>query len=291
VARDLDREIRVRVGQTLIAIEVPDWRLARRMRDHFSVAPFAGHPDIVVHLSLKRTGVDGIVDSLFEEKSVDGECFEIGGGIVRGCYRREQGDVEVQADERLFSGRMIRVFEQLLYQVFFSDPRNRNGRILLLHSSGVVSEGAGFVFTGSSGAGKSTIAALSSRDTVLNDEICLVRFHESETILESTPFNGFFRRKSEGNAPLRCVFVLHQAKAHAVRPMGRGEAVAALLPQLVPVIGMDERITRDTLRRMLDLAAELQRRVPVRRLEFARDAGFWEKIDDMGELREHGGEA
>jgi hypothetical protein len=286
-----DREIRVRVGQTLIAIEAPDARLARRVRDHFRVPPFEGSPDIVVRLSLERNAARGIVDSLFEDKSVDGESFQIGGGIVQGSYRCESGEADVQVDERLLSGRLIRVFEQLLYQVFFSDPRNRDGKVLLLHSSGVIHGRSGYLFAGSSGAGKSTIAALSSCDTVLNDEICLVRFQGSETILESTPFNGFFRRKNEGSAPLKCVFFLSQSKNHSVGPMGRGEAVSALLPELVPAIGMDERITRDTLERMLDLAAELQRRVPVRRLEFARNAGFWKKIDEMDDVQEHGGEA
>lgn len=291
MSRNPDRETRVRVGQTLIAIEAPDARLARRLRDHFHVPPFEGSPDMVVKLSLRRSGADGIVDSLFEQKNVDGEFFQIGGGIVQGCYRREKGEADVQVDERLLSGRLIRVFEQLLYQVFFSDPRNRDGKTLLLHSSGVLHGRSGYLFTGSSGAGKSTVAALSSRDTVLNDEICLVRFQGSETILESTPFNGFFRRKSEGSAPLKCVFLLCQAKNHSVRSMGRVEAVSALLPQVVPAIGMDERITRDTLELMLDLAAELQRRVPIRRLEFAHDAGFWKKIEEMGDVQEHGGEA
>jgi hypothetical protein len=289
LGRRSDTEVLVRVGQTRIAIEAPNGRLARRIRNHFGVPPFGGAADLVVNLTLARSGVAGIVDSLFEDKEVDGESFEIGRGLIHGCYHREKGEIDARVDERLFDGRLIRVFEQFLYQVFFGDPRNRNGGVLLLHSSGVVHGGAGYLFTGSSGSGKSTIAMLSSGDTVLNDEICLVRFGEDETVVEGTPFNGFFRAKRQRTAPLRSVFVLRQAKEHAVRPMGGGEAVSSLLPQLVPMIAVDEQITRDTLARMLSLAAELQRRVPILWLDFLRDAGFWAQIDGMGDTERHGG--
>jgi hypothetical protein len=274
---DADAGCRIRVGGTLVSMEAEEPWLIRRLRRHFRAPAVSGDPDIRIRLSLQGRGTAGIADSLFEGKRITPEGFEAGGGLVRGVFRPGERTAEVRVDRRLFDGRLIRVFEQLLYQAFHSDPRNADA--LLLHSSGVIHGGAGYLFTGSSGAGKSTVARLSRGDTVLNDEICLVRLDGPGARVESTPFNGFFHGKSEGHAPLRCVCLLSHAAAHAVTPVRGAEAVACIMPQIVPPIGLDECVTRDAVTRMLDLADRLARSVPVLRLGFRRDPGFWKLID------------
>jgi hypothetical protein len=270
-------ECRIRVGGTLVALEAEEPWLARRLRRHFHVSAPAGDPDIRIVLGLERRGAGAVTDSLFEGKRVAPEGFTVGGGMIRGVFRRAERTAEARVDRRLFDGRLIRVFEQFLYMAFYSDPRNAG--VILLHSSGVIHGGGGFLFTGRSGAGKSTVARLSPGDTVLNDEICLVRLDGAVARAESTPFNGFFHGKREGSAPLRCVCVLAHAPSHEVSPLRAAEAVACILPQIVPPIGLDECVTRGTVARMLDMAESLVRGVSVLRLGFRRDAGFWKLID------------
>jgi len=278
-----DRQCRILVGGAVIAMEAPDSRLALRLRRHFRVAPPEGDPAVILRLDRAPRGREPIPDSLFADKRVDGASFIIGDGVVRGTVDRAGRAADVRIDERLFEGRGLRIFEQLLYQAFAGCLRAGEGDAFLLHSSGVVRGGAGSLFTGPSGAGKSTVARMCGRHLVLNDEICLVDLRGPVAMAASTPFNGLFRAKGEGRAPLSAVYVLAQAGTHRVSPMGPGEAVAALLPQIVPPIGLDEAVGREAVERMLGLANALAERVPVRRLEFRRDDGFWREID--GEAR------
>jgi len=69
------------------------------------------------------------------------------------------------------------------------------------------------------------------------------------------------------------------------------ELAALVLPQIVPPVGLNEQITRDTLGQMLELMAELRRRVPVMGLAFRRDAGFWDQIDQLRRSTHSGGRA
>lgn len=282
-------ECRIRIGPTLVALRFADPKTAGRVRRHLGVPFEEGDQD--VSLSVRVSGDrDGIIpDSLFTDKRIEGETFTMGGGIVRGDFHRDRAEGTIEVSAGLLKGRLIRVFEQLLYQAFYCDPRNGRGGLVLLHSSGVIRQGSGYLFTGPSGAGKSTIARLSRDDRILNDEICLIRFHGTRAIAVGTPFNGFFERKVPGEAPLKGVFVLSQGMTHSVTTMSPGQAVAALLPQIVPPVGLDEAITRDTLDSMMRLAQRVQEAVPVRRLQFKRDPGFWKEIDLLPESAAPGG--
>jgi hypothetical protein len=146
----------------------------------------------------------------------------------------------------------------------------------LMHGAAVVSRRGGFLFSGVSGQGKSTVGKLSgaSGRDVLTDEIALLVRDSGGWTLGGTPFWGELGLSVNRAAPLRGILLLHQGPAHAVKPVGAGEAVPALL-QTVMCFGHDA----DTLARTMDLGLELVSGVPVRRLEFLPDAGFWDEVD------------
>jgi hypothetical protein len=272
-----------------MVLRFADPRTASRVRRHLDIRFVEGVPDICFSVRVSGDRESIVPDSLLMDKSVDGQTFTMGGGIVRGDFDRDRAEGHIEVGSRLLKGRLIRVFEQLLYQAFYSDPRNGKGASVLLHSSGVIRQGHGYLFTGLSGAGKSTIARLSRDEMVLNDEISLVRFSGEQAIVEGTPFNGFFKRKVAGEAPLKAIFVLSQGRAHSITAMSPSQAVASLLPQIVPPVGLDERITRDTLDSMMNLAQAIREAVPVYRLQFKRDPGFWKEIDLLQKSSKPGG--
>ncbi len=288
--RSRDAECHLRVGQTVICLEAPDSQLAKRLRDYFGVGGASGVADVRITIAVDPRDSWPVPDSLFVNKTITKRGFEIGGGIVKGTWSRDQRQAAVQVGEILFKRRLIRVFEQLLYQAFYSDPRNRKGNTFLLHSAGVIHGDGGYVFTGSSGAGKSTIARMSSQDKVLNDEICHIRLQRRGAVVSSTPFNGFFKLKTDGSAPLKSVLVLSHSRSHSIRPMQDSEIAVRVLPQVVPPIGLHEKITRDTLQQMLDLLADLRRRVPIMALAFRRDPGFWQQIEQSPHDGPRGGQ-
>src|SRR5213082_2416074 len=85
-------------------------------------------------------------------------------------------------------------------------------RGFLLHAATVVRDGKAYIFTGRSGAGKSTVASLSPEGSVLTDEISLLRREHGMWRAYGTPFWGEFRAAGLNiSAPLAGVFRLVQA--------------------------------------------------------------------------------
>jgi hypothetical protein len=205
----------------------------------------------------------------------------------------------------LLAGRNMRVFEQLLMQAYHSAARRRGLPGQLVHSAGVIRDGRGYLFVGESGAGKSTVAELSSDHHVLNDEIVMVTPDlasgpadglagspagpaagsppgnlSGDLSLRGTPFNGFFTGKQPGSAPLVAIFLLAHGPAHRVRGVPRAEATAQITSQIVPPVGLEDALDGKATAATLETAIQLTERVPVKILEFRPDEGFWTAIDE-----------
>tara|TARA_Y100000294_G_C8570723_1_gene342623 strand:- start:7516 stop:8316 length:801 start_codon:yes stop_codon:yes gene_type:complete len=81
----------------------------------------------------------------------------------------------------------------------------------LIHGSSIVHDGKGYLFTGVSGSGKSTIAELSGA-TVLNDEISLIQVsQDGEAYVHGTPFYGDLKQGENKHAPLHGMYLLSQS--------------------------------------------------------------------------------
>jgi hypothetical protein len=280
VVLEMDRrDYRLTIGNTIIAIEVDPPKYRSVLEAYFARPNTAETPHfrLQVHL-VRKHGTLSVPESLFTSKQASPDHFVIADGLVHG---RMEGSAaaETWVDRRLLSGNLIRVFEQLIYQAFYSAARLHEASGVLLHSSGVIRDGKGMVFVGPSEAGKSTIAAMSKDAQVLNDEICLLQFAGSSIQLWDTPFNGFFQDKVQGTAPLSAVFLLSHKDADRVVPAVQKAAVSGILQQIVPPIGLSETIEKHTLENMLEAALRILQNAPVYELRFTLAGGFWIEID------------
>jgi hypothetical protein len=82
---------------------------------------------------------------------------------------------------------------------------------LMLHASAIARDGLGFVFTGLSGAGKSTIIKLigaTEGTRSLGDEVTILLPTDQGFQVHSTPFGGELAPVPPGTAPLRRLFYL-----------------------------------------------------------------------------------
>ena len=141
----------------------------------------------------------------------------------------------------------------------------------LLHAATVVRDGKAYVFTGRSGAGKSTVASLSPPGTILTDEISLLRFEKGEWRAYGTPFWGEFRAAgSNTSAPVRGLFRLVQAPENRVIPLCPVEMLRALLPNVLFFSAESE-----ANRRLLDILGHAVDSIPGYELAFRKDAAFW----------------
>jgi hypothetical protein len=157
----------------------------------------------------------------------------------------------------------------------------------VLHSAGVVKDGAAFLFLGRSGAGKTTAARLSlARGAeVLSDDLnALViggaRGGAGGCVVLKLPFTGDLgeRRALRPPVPLGGLLRLAQDSADALAPLSRAETLACLLA-CAPFVNVDPHRRERLEQVLLALAAAAAPRAFT--LRFSLSGGFWSIIDGI----------
>jgi hypothetical protein len=145
----------------------------------------------------------------------------------------------------------------------------------LLHSASAIRNGRAFLFSGVSGAGKTTMARLAPPDAnLLTDEISYVRRCESGYRAYGTPFAGELARAGENlSAPIDTLYFLVQGPENRVEPISSSDAVRALMRHIL--FFSDDR---ELVRRVFDAALRFVSCVNVAKLIFTPDARAWELV-------------
>jgi hypothetical protein len=144
----------------------------------------------------------------------------------------------------------------------------------LLHAATVLRDGKAYVFTGRSGAGKSTVASLSPAGSVLTDEISLLRRENGVWRAYGTPFWGEFRAAgSNTSAPVAGIFRLVQAAENQVTRLRPLDILRVLMPNVLFFSAEAE-----ANRRLLDILSQVVAEIPAYNLAFRKDPTFWEVL-------------
>ena len=145
----------------------------------------------------------------------------------------------------------------------------------LLHSAGAIRNGRGFLFSGVSGAGKTTISRLAPPDvTLLTDEVSYVRRVDGDYHACGTPFAGELARAGENcSAPIASLFFLKQGPENQIEAISQPEAIRRLMRNIL-FFAEDAELVQ----KVFQSACEFVERVPVQRLTFAPDARVWSMI-------------
>lgn len=147
-------------------------------------------------------------------------------------------------------------------------------RGFLLHAATVVNKGRAYIFAGRSGTGKSTVASLSPKDSVLTDEISLLKFVDDAWHAFGTPFWGEFRAQGANvHVPVAGVYFLSQASEDRVESLSARESLRAMLPNVL-FFSREHEMTES----LLSLASEFLGSLPCYRLFFRKDCRFWKVI-------------
>lgn len=153
---------------------------------------------------------------------------------------------------------------------------------LMLHASGVMNEdGSVWLFSGDSGAGKTTIARElnAGRDPFSVDRVVL---HNREATIKvaPTPFSdlwGITRRRPL--APVRGIVFIAQAATHHAHRLDTLIAAKRLLANSAHFVRGP--LTDGAL---LERAAEIVQKVPCYDLEFSKDEGLWQTLKNAERL-------
>ncbi len=185
-----------------------------------------------------------------------------------------QAGISAPAPERAGSA-LDRLLTYLCMQMA---PREHSG--LLLHAAGIVRDGRGYVFTGPSGAGKTTVSRLAAgRAEVLSDENVILRVGAAGAELCSTPFWGHSTppeliHRVNRRAPLAAIYLLAHAPVFRLAPLTAGQAIMALLST--------EKIATErteSAAAWLAVAERLAAQVPISRLDFRPTSELWGFLD------------
>jgi hypothetical protein len=162
----------------------------------------------------------------------------------------------------------------------------------LLHAASAISDGRACLFSGVSGAGKTTMTRLAPSDvTLLTDEISYLSPNAEGYSAFGTPFAGELARAGENcTAPVSALFFLEKGPENRVHELSSAEAVRRLMRNIL-FFAED----RGLVEKLLATACEFVAKVPIRRLTFYPDARVWDEVrnfardfaDNLQEVPEH----
>ena len=134
----------------------------------------------------------------------------------------------------------------------------------MVHACGVDDDRKGYLFTGNSTHGKTTMAQLwKDRAFVLNDDRIILRLRDGCFWMFGTPFHGEYTQISPQGVPLDKIFFLSHAETNEVRRKNGVIASSMLLTRSFPPLWDAEG-----MRYTLDFCAQLMADIPCYELDF-----------------------
>jgi len=163
----------------------------------------------------------------------------------------------------------------------------------LLHSASAICDGRAYLFSGVSGAGKTTMTRLApAAITLLTDEISYVRpNHDRPNDVRpsndrpsghgyhafGTPFSGELAKAGENcAAPVAALFFLEQGPENRADELPSADAVRRLMRNIL-FFAEDKGLVD----RLFVTACDFVGRVPIRRLTFYPDSRVWDLVRDF----------
>jgi len=190
----------------------------------------------------------------------------------------ERGDFHAHWDPRTGRGRVTQNSNpysldsilRILHSLILAE---RGG--FLLHAASAVCDGQACLFSGVSGAGKTTITRLAPPEvTLLTDEISYLRPGADGYAAFGTPFAGELARPGENcTAPVGTLFFLEQGPDNRVDELPSAEAVRRLMRNIL-FFAEDPALVE----KLLATACDFVDRVPIRRLTFYPDPRVWDTV-------------
>jgi hypothetical protein len=198
--------------------------------------------------------------------------------MQNGSWRLRRGDFRAHWNPNAGRGRILQTanpysIDSVLRIVHSLILAQEGG--FLLHSASVIRNGRAFLFSGISGAGKTTISRLAPPDvTLLTDEVSYIRQVDSHYRACGTPFAGELARVGENcSAPIGSLFFLDKGPQNKIDSMAKSEATRRLMRNIL-------FFAEDTtlVDKVFESACKFVEHVPVQRLTFAPDSRVWEMI-------------
>lgn len=147
---------------------------------------------------------------------------------------------------------------------------------IILHASGVIHKKGLFIFTGTSGAGKTTAAGFAQEmgaELLDDDQILLHKGHDGLFYGD-----GWGYQIKKGYTPIRGIFYLIQSDHDRLISLPKVQTARMLLDRFFEVVS--PQLSADFQYRVFAQIASLTRTVPSYELRFRKSPDFWKLIDE-----------
>jgi hypothetical protein len=264
------------IGGMTVRLRVPDEAFLRMVEGRYAGFPGAAESaecDFDIELIPQKRAEEA---SLLDEDSADDDVrvWREGGlwNLTRGDFRAEWSPAERRG--RIRQSMNPYSVDCVLRIVHTLALAKQGG--FLVHAASAIRNGKAFLFSGVSGAGKTTISRLAPADaTLLTDEISYVRRSGDGYVAYGTPFAGELAEPGENvQAPIETLFLLEQGPENRIEAVNSPSIAARRLLRNILFFAHDAELVDQVFASALDFV----QRVPVKRLTFLPDERVWDFI-------------
>ncbi|WP_418792220.1 hypothetical protein [Phosphitispora sp. TUW77] len=148
---------------------------------------------------------------------------------------------------------------------------------LALHSSCILRNGRTYIFTGYSGAGKSTIIKLTENPLIYSDEVTLLKKNQNGIFsIHHSPFRSeFYSKYLPPTSYIAGIFFIRQDSRVFLEDIPVKKALFEILPMVFFPINKTQQFEN----KIFNHCADLLNQVPVFNLHFRKDGTFWDCIE------------
>lgn len=282
----MDEFFNIQFGDQVWGIVCPEKGSRDFLKTHFGayiVNAKSSDARIVITL-LNHREPPSIVPGTYYAYTVTGDRFNFGPDLVRGHYDPEGKSFYLAIAKKLFQPDDIWLFDRILCRLFFTVAESNNGHprnAVIIHSAGVAKDGKGYLFFGPPESGKSTIARLSARYSVLHDDMNLIIFDEKSIYLQGVPFNPKGITLSGIRVPLAAAFSINKGQFAKIEKLSYSEFTGLVLPEIFLPLSLFSNNKQKSFQEVLNITAAIWNSVPCCRLNFRKDPTFWNSIEQM----------
>ena len=260
----------VEIGGIAIALSTCDQGFLELLRQRYDGFLSSSPPEFELEFDLSSTG-PASDDDVRVRRNVDDDEWILERGDFRANWAPRSGRGSVRQNANPYSlDSVLRILHSMILA-------ERGG--FLLHAASTICDGRAYLFSGVSGAGKTTMTRLAPADiTLLSDEISYLRPSVDGYAAFGTPFAGELARAGENcTAPVSALFFLEKGSKNRVDELSSAEAVQRLMRNIL-FFAED----RGLAEKLFATACDFVGRVPIRRLTFYPDARVWDAVRNFG---------
>jgi hypothetical protein len=266
MASATSHDVTIEIGGTPIVLRTDDAKFRQLLERRYPGFLRPATPaKLTLDIELREDGPISDKDDLYVGR--DGQGWELARGDFRAVWNPAQGHGTIRQTLSPYAvDSVLRIVHTLILA-----PQGG----FLLHGASAIRNGRAFLFSGVSGAGKTTMSSLAPRDaTLLTDEISYIRQQDMGYAACGTPFAGELARVGANTtAPIAHLFFLAKGPENRIDPIPRGDALRMLLRNIL-FFADDPCLVEMVFRS----AFEFLNRVPASRLTFYPDERVWELI-------------